>query len=267
MVYEALAGCRGTTRMAKIEERLRRLGPVFVRLPLLYDGNQDWLSNAEAQQLASNPFRAIIASTNPRGHPTVLLAGEVEDSDPLWEVSREECIERSPQALAKCASKLLRISREILILDPYFDPQIARWRATLQEILAKADLTTRAMKRLELHSSSQRSGTTDHWTGECRSWLPRLIPHGVTLRVVRWTQRPHGEKIHPRYILTEIGGIRYDVGIDEGRQGETTDVSLLDLVLYRQRWDELQEFDEAGRPKNTTFDKVDELTVQGTKTI
>jgi hypothetical protein len=75
---------------------------------------------------------------------------------------------------------------------------------------------------------------------------------------VLWKQRPTGEKLHARYFLTERGGIRFDVGLDAGEPGETTDVSLLSDDLYRARWADFQEATAA-------FDKVDEFTVTGTR--
>ncbi len=60
-----------------------------------------------------------------------------------------------------------------------------------------------------------------------------------------------------RYVLTDIGGVRIEKGLDLGRPGETTDVSLLDDELWRCRWTELQ----AGAG---TFQELDHVTITGT---
>jgi len=73
--------------------------------------------------------------------------------------------------------------------------------------------------------------------------------------------RVGGETFHARYVLTERGGIRFDVGLDEGPVGETTDVTLLDTQLHITRWNDFQETDPAGLPRTPTFDKVDELLI------
>jgi hypothetical protein len=54
--------------------------------------------------------------------------------------------------------------------------------------------------------------------------------------------------------LTERGGISFDVGLDAGQPGETTDVRLLSDELYEARWADFQ---------NTTaaYEKVGEFTV------
>jgi hypothetical protein len=83
------------------------------------------------------------------------------------------------------------------------------------------------------------------------------IPRGVVLKIVRWSEQAGGEKFHARYILTDIGGVRFDVGLDSGDPGQTTDVSLLDFTLYRQRWDDYQQ-------ATAEFKYEDEVVVLGT---
>jgi hypothetical protein len=58
----------------------------------------------------------------------------------------------------------------------------------------------------------------------------------MTLRIVRLEQRPQGEQLHNRYILTDVGGVLFGAGLDEGDDGITDDVHLLDRAQYEQRW-------------------------------
>jgi hypothetical protein len=87
---------------------------------------------------------------------------------------------------------------------------------------------------------------------ECRTHLAQLLPPGFKLNVRRWRHMNRGERMHPRYILTDVGGLRIEKGLDEGTPGETTDVSLLDLDLCAAR---LGEFDTE-RPAYQLLDKV-----------
>ena len=84
--------------------------------------------------------------------------------------------------------------------------------------------------------------------------------------MVRWTQRPGGENFHARYVMTELGGIRFDVGLDEGEPGETTDVSILPATLYARRWHDFHDRDEHGNPKPYAFDQIDDVLIPGTAT-
>ena len=63
---------------------------------------------------------------------------------------------------------------------------------------------------------------------------PFVQQRRLEMTLVHWRKdrNTEGETLHPRYILTDRGGIRIEHGLDEGEYGETTDISLLDRTLY-----------------------------------
>lgn len=74
-------------------------------------------------------------------------------------------------------------------------------------------------------------------------------------------EKEGGERFHARYILTDIGGCRIEKGLDEGQEsGETTDIGLLDLPLYNQRWKEFQR-------ESSVFDFGGEVKIIGEREI
>jgi hypothetical protein len=81
--------------------------------------------------------------------------------------------------------------------------------------------------------------------------LAERIPAGLTVEFRRWRERPCGEKLHNRYLLTDIGGVSFGIGLDEGSSGETDDIALLVRSGYLIRWDQY-----AG--KAVAFESVDE---------
>ena len=44
-----------------------------------------------------------------------------------------------------------------------------------------------------------------------------------------------GQGLHNRYILTDVGGVQFFTGLDEGDPGTTDDISLLGADAYRER--------------------------------
>jgi hypothetical protein len=52
----------------------------------------------------------------------------------------------------------------------------------------------------------------------------------------RWEQRDGGDLVHNRYVLTDLGGVSFGVGIEAGRAGETDDLQLLAPATYVLRW-------------------------------
>lgn len=255
MVYEACSNCKEVERK-RIEEKLKGIDSKLLRNNRIYDADKDWLTNAENQQL-TNPFRAIIASNNPRAHDHVILAHDLDDSHPLWKVDREISVHRKAAALAKCASKLLFLSKEILFIDPYFNPEKTKFMNVMKCFLEFA-LQGVSPTRIEVHSEYDFETDPDpeEWKEMCQEAFEPLIPKGMKMKIVRWTEKFGGEKLHARYLLANIGGLRYETGLDEGKTGETTDVSILDIALYEKRWTNYQK-------ETAAYDLVDEFEIEG----
>jgi hypothetical protein len=107
--------------------------------------------------------------------------------------------------------------------------------------------------RVEVHTSAAGTGTEEFFKGECHARLRRCIPDGMRIVVRRLNQRAGGERLHNRYILTDLGGIAFGVGLDDGGDGETDDLSLMDRAQYELRWSQYAgdppgEFDQAEAP-------------------
>ena len=63
--------------------------------------------------------------------------------------------------------------------------------------------------------------------------------------------RSGGMKLHERFILTDIGGVKVGPGLDDGRDSEDFEVMLLKRNMYEKQWDDYVErpsFDLAEDP-------------------
>lgn len=254
MVYEACGGC-GDIERKRIEEKLRDIDAMLLPTGRSYDVNLPWLNNAEVQHRLQ-PFHAIIANENPRKVDEILIADEIEENMPLWKVSREIPVPRKAADLAKCLATLLQNSTEILFIDPHFRPYESRYKNALRHFVEVAFANNRKFKRIEYHLEENPDATAVFFERECCDKIPAIVPHGIEIIFIRWKQRDGGESLHPRYVLTDHGGVRIEHGLDEGNEGETTDISLLDEALYRQRWKDFQKATAA-------YDFVDEVVVKG----
>ncbi len=214
----------------------------------LYRKGLDWLENAERQDALSR-FHAIVAARNPNASNRVLVAGDFGEQTPLWNVHRERSVPRTADALARCVAPVFRNCREILLVDYRFDPRQPRWREALGEFARVATQNGRRFARCEYHFSlaSEREENRFDLRNEdmrerCREDLVAVLPEaGFPLELYQWKRiASGGHRLHPRYILTEIGGVRIENGLDVGKPGEETDVSLLDTNLWEQRWSEFQ---------------------------
>ena len=160
--------------------------------------------------------------------------------------------------MAACVASLLRLAKEILLIDPHFGPENGRHRRPLEAFLVVA-LEQRHGEpptRVEIHTSEKSSVT--FFMSESQRQLPDIVPEGMRIRLVRWRQKDGGEKLHNRYILTDIGGVKFEVRLDDsdGADGQTEGVALLGSEEYQLR------LAQYGGPE-PAFDFVDELIIEG----
>lgn len=206
---------------------------VIPRLPHReYDGTRPWLENAEDEH-AGNPFHAILAHNNPRRVKAVLIGENLGgDREPRWELERSGVVNRKASAMAASIQALLRNCREIIFVDPHFGPENARHRRPLEAFLAV--LVKNHDVTITVLTSTKPS--IEFFKSECEKSLPKIIPRGLSVCFSQLSEKPGGEKLHNRYVLTDIGGVKFNIGLDDGDDGQTDDVDLMDRRQYELRW-------------------------------
>lgn len=255
-VYDATNGCKPMerkqleVRLGRLRQKVRRFGAARK-----YDGEKPWRENVLVGHEAS-PFCGIIQSDNPNNHDAILTPTDLHDENECWACKREDRIERSSEQLAAALAPLGCLSSELLFVDPHFSTEV-RWTRVLAELLTVCDVGGGKKTRIEFHTGAVP--TRDVLEPAILKWVMNRFRPSVSIRFVLWEQKELGEKLHARYFLTELGGIRYDVGLDEGEPGETTDVGLLSRNLYADRWAEFQ-------LPTAAYSIVDDFTLQGTRT-
>jgi hypothetical protein len=215
-----------------------------------YNSNStDWLVAAESGH-SEKPFYAILAEANPRNHRAVSCFDEVGEEGDCWSMPRPWQIKRSHQDMANAAAPLLRTSREILLVEPYFNffPRFTRPLKTfLKEIVEYAA----AIQRIEVHLKHRPDEGTpgffrDEFIEAAKRKLKYCCPGGGNDLIRRleffiW-ESPDDNRMHPRYILTEVAGLGFENGLDESESDDDlTDVSLVSGVSLQTRWKEFQE--------------------------
>ena len=231
----------------RIEERLAALDRrVFSgRSGAQFDPDYTWLDNAIRENVRV-PFRAIVsAESRP---PNVLDASEVDDREPLWRADGGRRILRAADQFVEAVRVLLAASTRVLLVDPYFrSDQVDKTDALVALVAAVAG--TRAS--IEVHFSDEpRSYALA--MAEASRILPRVLPIGMSVTLRCWKQRAGGERLHNRYLLTDVGGVQFGDGIEVGEAGEHDRVSILDDPSWTALWlhyaSDAPAFDDGGAP-------------------
>ncbi|MCC6651667.1 MAG: hypothetical protein IT348_11015 [Candidatus Eisenbacteria bacterium] len=235
----------------RIVDRLRRATALAVCDVARDFSAGDWLVETERE---AELFKAIVALDNPRAHPKVVNRDDLDPDAEPWRVARECRVAQTGRALAGLLSPLLRCSRELQLVDPYFGPETPRFRKVFEALLTEAARDGRGLRRCEVHLTARADER--FFRSSCDSQLARLIPRGIKVELFRWNELPDGDQFHARYIVTDLGGVRVDGGLDEKPPGQQTDVSLLDPDI----WHRVRSDFDAG---TATFKLVDRHAVPG----
>ncbi|MCB1552883.1 MAG: hypothetical protein KDJ14_03665 [Xanthomonadales bacterium] len=250
LVYDA------ATALAPSDEDLKRLEVLFQlfadhrcrRTDVAYDGLRDWLENAE-REFDRIEFAAVVASSNPRSHAAVLTSDQLHSGSARWAVANGVSPERTPQAIARALHGIICNSRQLHLIDPHFGPENARHRRVLEALIETLSNAGARPALIRVHCEAK--STLDHFENSATQ-MARRIPSGYAIEFVRWRQRTGGDLLHNRFVLTELGGALFGVGLDDGKPGETDDVILLTKEMYERRWAQFVDpgdgFDCADKP-------------------
>jgi hypothetical protein len=257
MVYDALGNCMPMEKQ-KIVEGLVRLKPALYPRPHEWDKDKGWLDNA-IEEHTKRAFCAIIAQYNPNGVAAIIRESDLDEGEePRWKAERQRHIERTDTAMAGCADLLLRYAREILFIEPHFNPQLQRFmrplKAFLQIVATRPSYIP--VRRIEIHTGHKTVGAKAFFDTVCTNLLPSIIPRGIKIRLIRWDQ----DYLHNRFILTENGGLKFAIGLDDHNDSARKHdiVDLLEPEPYAKTWQEYQR----GSPRFPLME--DDLIIEGT---
>jgi len=203
----------------------------------VYDGNKDWHLNATD---VWQSFDAILSAKDIET-PNSICADEDHEylRDPKFSAETQLTIQRQRGPIVECVWPLLRESKALKIVEPHFNPNKARFRNVLEAMLDRLHKEGSPIRVVELHirhpedKAANDLAPPSFTLAELKKQLSPLLRTGWSLRVHLWTRGR--EKLHPRYLLTDRGGIQIDHGWDEGElDTETTPI----LILPRSRWEQ-----------------------------
>jgi hypothetical protein len=247
MVYDGLT-CLDVERQ-RVIERLSQFDPrVFSpRADSPYDGNHDWLVNAEAEH-RRQPFHAIVAS-EPSAQPHILNGATLDERHELWRVETGRLVSREPAVFTQMLRLLLLASRQLVLIDPYFRSD---HDAKTRPLVAFCQATSKAVQ-LQVHFADFPLGYAACMF-EAERHLPERLPIERKVTLHCWKQRAGGPRLHNRYLLTEVGGVKFGDGIEVGGTGQQDHLSILDEPSRATLWDQYvgpaPAFESAGIPRS-----------------
>jgi hypothetical protein len=195
----------------------------------------DWLDNALIQH-AVDPFHAIIVSENRGTRDFILVADEVDEAQPLMVAPNIWEVPRVAASLAAAMAPFLRSSKDILFVDPYFNIQDPRYKETLKASLAIVAANRADGMRCEIHyGEHDRRPPPNFVEQNAGRWLAGVIPACLSVKLFGWKEKVGGADFHPRYLLTDRGGMNVEAGFSAEGGHQKVQLTLLDLELCREK--------------------------------
>jgi len=210
---------KGRAKLRAIEI-LRKLSSNLIDCPtnikgidFNYEESQIWIVNAEKYHLL-NPFDGFISAKNPNGTSNVFnLTSEKLES---FIESNDGIVRREANVMANAVKTLLKNSKEIHFIDPYFSDMKERRIRPLKAfiaIIAERGNIDGKLNRIVFHTSSNCDKANSLYEIE-RKMIQKIAPSlfkNMTIEIIFWDI----QELHNRHILTEIGGVDWGIGLDD----------------------------------------------------
>lgn len=246
MVWDGLQSIQPRDRK-RIEEYMARMDARLLEQSRRYDGELAWHQNAESGH-SEAAFAAIVTDEQVAGSGVGIRNDDFSDDHPLLVCSNHVEVSRTPRDLAHVLTPVLAKAKQLLLIDPHFDPQPGmflesprfrptKWNLTLAAILLRVPAScaveyhvlrdTDRASRIPYGDDDARD--TASWVNSCSGALPQVLPRGAKLTIHRWQERPQGEHFHARYIITDRYALMVDPGLDASSStaGDTTKLTRL----------------------------------------
>ncbi|MBI1945022.1 MAG: hypothetical protein HYS27_04960 [Deltaproteobacteria bacterium] len=243
----------GQAARKAIEVLLRHLDEVSTRRNGRIADAESWLT-AACNEHGEFPFGGILVRNSGETHAALVCAdriGEVEF--PAWNPAAPPVL-RTAIGLATALAPLLRSASQLRFVDPYFDAEDASFFEPMREYLARAQARrTVGDLRLQLHLAVRNSelekarrdgrnitesGLANEKLDACATHLLPLLQQGVSLHGFVWGRSQAGVEMHNRYVLSEVGGLAVQTGLDREIRNvpRTDDITVLSREQHAARW-------------------------------
>ena len=236
---------RGPIERKKLQVKLEAFRGVCPNRPWIpheWDKqNETWLEHVKSSQ-GYQPFAAILTSeTSDAKVKTYKLDDLLIEPPDVWNAVTSCDVPRKAKEIIDELMPLLRISKDITLIDPYLDPGKPYYRRVLRELMKRLWECNfkNGVRKLTLHLSNHLDN------GYLKSELQKLIEDfpGEYKFVCRISSK---DNMHDRFALTDIGGISLTIGFDEAREGRPQSVfmQLLDYSKCKKLRSEYDKYEQ-----------------------
>lgn len=184
-----------------------------------YDINKTWIDNAisDDKNNPAGPVQAIIISDNEIAYPKTMSIDDVYHED--FDNVVTQGVESSAENMANTIELLLKnCKKRLYFIDPHFKP-VTRYENTLKAFLEKSKLGY-DVDNIQYHVRWMNQGGDQDTQFErtkinVKEKISSIKPTSVNITFYYWDDSLSREKMHDRFVITELGGVSIGSGLDE----------------------------------------------------
>lgn len=218
-------------RMSSIIERLRNSKHKVVDFSRVYDYEENWINNTLCEH-AARPFKAIICDTENTACAESMHPDDCSDGHALFSAATSCNVTRTEDKIADTLNTFAAVSREVDIIDPYFDlrPTEGNYLGPLVTLLDRLGRGPWPPKVIKIHFREHGSRPPPELVArDGAAQIKGRLPLGYCLELYAWSEKKGGEDFHDRFVLTDLGGIMIGAGLSADGQAESAAFTLLDF--------------------------------------
>lgn len=182
----------------------------------VFDSTSTWLENAHQQIMKNNFSGVIAANANQWNYPT-----NEDVDDEYLKGGHDIRILASSQNYTKLAKRLLQLSHEVTLVDPYLKLYNSGCEQVLNDFLSIAQQgKCRSMVIWARHEEARMK--TEHvYLQMLKDKYQPKLNSGSQITVKLVCDDSSSQKMHARLMLSTLGGFRFDHGFSEFKDTST----------------------------------------------
>ena len=218
-------------RLVAAVERLSRKA-LYRRNHVPNTGEKPWIEHAIAAH-EDRPFKAILIDCYNGNEECIISCEQDFIDDSRWVIPLDSEVERTAAEMIQAIRPMLDCAREVVLIDRNFDPDKYRWRQFLIELTSFLSRRTfsPSIGKIDFHFGDDIS--VNQLQLLCSKHIAGDLPAGMKVNFFVWPR----DELHDRYVLTDVGGVRFGIGLDvwDGSGPEKVEVSRISEET-RLRW-------------------------------
>lgn len=206
---------------------------VYRRNTVPETNSEDWLDHALIAH-KNRPFQAILTDCYDGNEKCVLSSKTEFTNNSRWKIPLDLLSERSAEKMIDAIRPMLDCARKIILIDRNFNPDKYRWRPFLLKlslILSRRPFSP-SINKIGFHVGDDIE--TNHLKLLCKNYIKKELPDNMQVIFFVWPR----DELHDRYVLTDIGGVRFGIGLDiwDGQGPEEVEISRISEETLRKWW-------------------------------